>query len=165
MEKFKTNIYNIYELIKSEKNQKSLINTQVLSKQYLAYYIYRIITKYITLIETAVGKEDINFVFKLLRIPASHDITKPYPMAGKLTSETEHLDLIILGGLDMFEKIDNFLKTLNKKNKQDKYGEFYEFLEDKTLENIIKDLMNLQKLLPGISVPIIRPNYYNDNKL
>ena len=110
MENFKTNIYNIYELIKSEKNQKSLINTQVLSKQYLAYYIYRIITKYITLIETAVGKEDINFIFKLLRIPASHDITKPYPMAGKLTSETEHLDLIILGGVDMFEKVDNFLK-------------------------------------------------------
>ena len=75
------------------------------------------------------------------------------------------LDMIILGGLDMFEKVDNYLKTLNKKNKQDKYGEFYEFLEDKTLENIIKDLMNLQKLLPGISVPIIRPNYYNDNKL
>jgi hypothetical protein len=165
MDNFKTNIYNIYELIKSDTTRKSLINTQVLSKQYLAYYIYRIITKYIRLIETAVSKEDIEFIFKLLRIPASHDITKPYSMVGKLTSESEHLDLIILGGLDMFDKIDNYLKTLNKKNKQDKYGEFYEFLEDKTLENIVSDLMNLQKLLPGLSVPIIRPNYFNDNNI
>ena len=64
-----------------------------------------------------------------------------------------------------YEDVISNIKTLTKKNKQDKYGEFYEFLEDKTLENIIKDLMNLQKLLPGISVPIIRPNYYNDNKI
>ena len=65
----------------------------------------------------------------------------------------------------MFEKVDNYLNTLDNKNKQNKYQAFYKFLEEKDLEAIIKDIMDLQKLLPGLSVPIIRPNYLNDNQI
>ena len=54
-------------------------------------------------------------------------------MAGKLTNENEILDMIILGGIDMFEKVDNYLNTLDKKNKQKKYQEFYKFLKEKDL--------------------------------
>ena len=43
MDVFKTNIYNIYNLINDDKNESSLVNTKIISKQYLAYYIYRII--------------------------------------------------------------------------------------------------------------------------
>ena len=44
MEKFTNDIYGVYELINESKNTKSIINTTIISKQYLAYYLYRIIT-------------------------------------------------------------------------------------------------------------------------
>ena len=165
MEEFKTNIYNIYDLINNENNEKSLVNTKIISKQYLAYYIYRIVTKYMYLVEQSSTTEDINFFFSLLRIPTEHNRRLNYPLAGKLTNELEILDMVILGGIQMFEKIDNYLKTLNNKNKQNKYKAFYTFMSEKTISIIIKDIMDLQKLLPGLSVPIIRPNYLDDAQL
>lgn len=165
MEKFRENIYSIYTLINDEKNKISFINTKIISKQYLAYYIYRIITKYITIIELSTSVADINFVMSLLRIPEGHNRLLNYPMVGKMSNDNEILDMIILGGLDMFEKVDNYLNTLDRKNKQSKFQEFYKFLKEKDLEVIIKDIIDLQKLIPGLSVPIIRPNYLNDNKL
>ena len=50
MEKFNNDLYAIYELINKNDESKSLINVTIISKQYLAYYIYRIITKYIHII-------------------------------------------------------------------------------------------------------------------
>jgi len=164
MEKFKNNIYNIYNLI-NEEDSKSLIDTKTVSKQYLAYYIYRIITKYIKLIEISTSSEDIEYIMKLLRIPIEHNRELNYPMAGKLTNENDILDMIILGGIDMFEKVNNYLNTLDKKNKQKKYQEFFKFLKEKDLNVILKDLMNLQKLIPGLSVPIIRPHLLSNNKI
>ena len=166
MEEFKKNIYNIYDLINNE-NEKSLslVNTKIISKQYLAYYIYRIITKYIILVEISTSSTDVNFFMSLLRIPTEHNRELNYPMAGKMTNEPEMLDMIILGGIDIFDKVNNYLKTLDKKNKQNKYQEFYKFIKEKDLTTIIKDIMDLQKLLPGLSVAIIRPNYLNDTKL
>ena len=167
MEKFKKNIYSVYNLINDEDNKKvaSLINTKIVLKQYLAYYIYRIITKYIKLIEISTSSEDIEYVMKLLRIPIEHNRELNYPMAGKLTNENDILDMIILGGIDMFEKVNNYLNTLDKKNKQKKYQEFFKFLKEKDLNVILKDLMNLQKLIPGLSVPIIRPHLLSNNKI
>ena len=165
MDVFKTNIYNIYNLINDDKNESSLVNTKIISKQYLAYYIYRIVTKYIYLIETSSNHTDVDFFFSLLRIPKEHDRKLNYPIAGKLTNEPDMLDMIILSGIEMFDKINNFLNTLNNKNRQSKYHEFYTFIEEKELSVIIKDIMDLQKLLPGLSVPIIRPNYLDDAQL
>ena len=166
MEKFKNNIYNIYNLINDEDNKSiRLVNSKLISKQYLAYYIYRIITKYIKIIEISTSSADIDYVMRLLRIPKEHNRELSYPMVGKLTNEAELLDMIILGGIDMFEKVNNYLNTLNKKNRQNKYQEFFKFLKEKELSVIIKDLMDLQKLIPGLSVPIIRPNYLDDNKI
>ena len=167
MEKFKKNIYSIYNLINDEDNKKvaSLINTKIVLKQYLAYYIYRIITKYIKIIEISTSSADINYIMKLLRIPEEHNRELNYPMAGKLTNENDILDMIILGGIDMFEKVNNYLNTLDKKNKQKKYQEFFKFLKEKDLNVILKDLMNLQKLIPGLSVPIIRPHLLSNNKI
>jgi hypothetical protein len=165
MEAFKTNIYNIYNLINDDKHESTLVNTKIISKQYLAYYIYRIVTKFMYLVEQSSTTEDINFFFSLLRIPKEHNRYLNYPIAGKLTNEIEILDMCILGGIQMFEKIDNYLKTLNNKNKQNKYKAFYTFIAEKSVAVIIKDIMDLQKLLPGLSVAIIRPNYLDDTQL
>ena len=167
MEKFKKNIYSIYNLINDEDNKKSasLIDTKIVLKQYLSYYIYRIITKYMKMIELSTSSDDIDYVMRLLRIPKGHNRELNYPMIGKMTNENDILDMIILGGINIFEKVTNFLNTLDKKNKQSKYQEFFIFLKEKELSVILKDLMDLQKLIPGLSVPIIRPNYLTDNKI
>ena len=164
MEDFINNIYNINDLINNDK-ESSLVNTKIISKQYLAYYIYRIVTKYMSLIEAGTSIDDITFFMSLLRIPKEHDRLQNYPMAGKMTKDPEILDMIILGGIDMFEKVNNFLNTLNKKNRQNTYKDFYTFMSEKELSVIIKDIMELQKLLPGLSVAIIRPYYLNDTKI
>ena len=165
MEEFKTNIFNIYNLINDDKHESSLINTKIISKQYLAYYIYRIVTKFMYLIDQSSTTDDINFFFSLLRIPTEHNRNLNYPLAGKLTNEIDILDMAILGGIQMFEKVNTYLNTLNNKNKQNKYKAFYTFMKEKTTSVIIKDIMDLQKLLPGLSVPIIRPNYLDDAQL
>jgi len=165
MEQFKDNIYNIYDLINNQDTEKSLINTKIISKQYLAYYIYRIITKYIELVESASSSADVLFFMNLLRIPKEHNRLLNYPMAGKMTNDNDNLDMIILGGIDIFGKINNYLIVLSKNYANVKFKGFYNFLKEKTLPVIIKDIMDLQKLLPGLSVPIIRPNYYDDKNI
>jgi hypothetical protein len=164
MEQFKDNIYNINDMINNQDNEKSLnlINTKTISKQYLAYYIYRIITKYIELVESSSSSADVLFFMNLLRIPKEQNRLIPYPMAGRMTNDNDSLDMIILGGIDLFEKVKNYLNALDKGYSDTKFKSFNDFLKEKTLQVIIKDIMDLQKLLPGLSVPIIRPNYYND---
>ena len=165
MEEFKNNIYNIYDMINNQENETSLIKTKILSKQYLAYYIYRIITKYMTLIEESSSSADVDFLLTLLRIPKEHNRMLNYPMAGKMPNENDKLDMIILGGIDLFDKLDNYLNALNQAFSNRKYHNFYVFLKEKKLQVIIRDIMDLQKLLPGLSVPIIRPNYFDDKEL
>ena len=109
MEEFKKNIFNIYDLINNE-NEKSisLINTKIISKQYLSYYIYRIITKYIILVEISTSSEDVNFFMSLLRIPTEHNRELNYPMAGKMTNETEETNFFFLHSEKHFNLINKF---------------------------------------------------------
>jgi hypothetical protein len=162
MEKFTNDIYGVYELINEGKSTKSIINTTIISKQYLAYYLYRIIAKFINLFEIAIPSTDINNLLKLLRIPKEHDRTKNYPLAGKMTNEEQLLDLIILTAIDMFNKVDKYILSLPN---PDAYNSIYEFIKIKDLPIIIQDIIDLQKLIPGLSVSAIRPNYIDDEKL
>jgi hypothetical protein len=162
MEKFTNNIYGVFELINNSKDAKSIVNIVILSKQYLAYYLYRIITKFINLFEIAIPSADINNLLKLLRIPKEHNKTQNYPLAGKMTNEEQLLDLIILTAIDMFNKVDKYIQTLPN---PDAYKKIYEFINIKDLPIIIQDIIDLQKLIPGLSVSAIRPNYIDDSKL
>jgi hypothetical protein len=162
MEKFANDIYGVYELINNGKTTKSIINTTIISKQYLAYYLYRIITKFMNVVEVALPSKDINTMLKLLRIPKEHDRRKNYPMAGKMTNDEELLDLIILSSIDILTKTDKYIKTLPN---DAGYSNIYDFIKIKDLPIIIQDLIDLQKLVPGLSVSAIRPNYIDDAEL
>lgn len=162
MDKFTNDIYGIYELINNNKNTKTIINISIISKQYLAYYLYRIIIKFINVIEMAIPSKDIMTLFKLLRIPKEHDKRKNYPMAGKMTNDEELLNLIILSSIDILTKVDKYIQTLSNNAN---YTNIYEFIKLKELPIIIQDLIDLQKLIPGLSVSAIRPNYIDDEKL
>jgi hypothetical protein len=162
MEKFTNDIYGIYELINNGKNVKSIINVSILSKQYLAYYLYRIMTKFMNAVEVAIPLQDVITVLQLLRIPKEHNKNKNYPLAGKMTNDEEILNLIILSIIDILNNLDKYIQGLPSTNG---YGIIYEFIKLKDLPVIIQDVIDLQKLIPGLSVSAIRPNYIDDENL
>jgi len=163
MEKFTNDIYSIYELINNNDESKTFMHIKTISKQYLAYYIYRIITKYIGVVEMGITTADINEFMSYLRIPKEHNRILNYPLAGKLTNDDKILDMVILKGIDILMKTDKYIKNLPKNINT--YDDLYEFFKQKELTIIIQDLIDLQALIPGLSVPEIRPNYLNNSKI
>jgi len=149
-----SDIYDIHELINNDDDSKSFIKVKTTSKQYLAYYLYRIISKYIDIFDNILTKEITEF-FKLLRIPENQNIKLTYPLVGKMIHDDEILDIIILSAIDIFNKTNKYINTLHNTSI---YNKFFEFLKQKNMTTILQDLIDLQKLVPGISAPIIRPN-------
>ena len=162
MEKFVNDIYSIYELINNNNDSKSFINVKTISKQYLAYYIYRIITKFMILYEDALSGSAIDEFLTLLRIPKVHDRMLNYPLSGKMTNDEQLLDMIVLMGIDMFNKLDKYAQS---QSNMEKYIDLFAFFEQKSMPVIIQDLIDLQKLIPGLSVPAIRQNFINNSSL
>jgi hypothetical protein len=162
MEEFAQNLFKINELINDNDETMSIIKVKMLSKQYLAYYIYRIITKYIKHIENGASYSDIVEFMTYLRIPVEHNNKLSYPLVGKMTNDNELLDLIILRGIDMLTKTNKYLNSLsNTKSSQD----MIDFFKEKDLTTMLQDLIDLQKLIPGLSVSAIRPSYLNNAKV
>jgi hypothetical protein len=163
METFTNDLYSIFELINNNDESKTFMDIKTISKQYLAYYIYRIITKYYNIVEVGLSTGDINEFMTYLRIPKEHKRLLNYPLAGKLTNDSKILDMIILKGIDILIKTDKYIKSLPSNITT--YDDLYTFFKQKELTIIIQDLIDLQTLLPGLSVPEIRPNYLVDNQL
>jgi hypothetical protein len=163
METFTNDIYSIYELINNNNESKSFMHIKTISKQYLAYYIYRIITKYIIVVEMGTSNADINEFMTYLRIPVEHNRKLNYPLAGKLTNDDKLLDMIILKGIDLLTKADKYIKSMPSDTTA--YDDLYTFFKQKELTVIMQDLIDLQTLIPGLSVPEVRPNYINNSKL
>ena len=161
MEKFSNDIYSIYELINNNEST-SFINVKTISKQYLAYYIYRIITKYMNHFENALKGSEIDNFLILLRIPKIHNRILNYPLAGKMTNDEQLLDMIILTGIDFINKLDKYIQ---QKPNIEVYVDIFTFLEQKKMPVIIQDLIDLQKLIPGLSVSAIRQNFLNNSKI
>ena len=156
-----SDIYDIYELINNDDDSKSFIKVKTTSKQYLAYYIYRIISKYMDIFDNVVSKEIKEFL-KLLRIPETQNIRLTYPLVGKMIHDEQILDVIILTGIDIFNKTDKYINTLPNIMM---YSKFFKFLQEKNMKTILQDLIDLQKLVPGLSAPKIRPNINNLNNI
>ena len=164
MEAFTNDIYSIYELINNNNETKTFIHIKTISKQYLAYYIYRIITKYINIVEFGSTVTDLDEFMTYLRIPKEHNRKLNYPLAGTLTNDDKILDMVILKGIDLLIKTDKYIKKLPS-DSSSTYDDLYKFFKQKELTVIIQDLIDLQTLIPGLSVPKVRPNYLNNSKL
>ena len=163
MNQFIDDIFSIYTLINDNNNKKNtdIIKTNILSKQYLVYYLYRIITKFMPLISIALPSKDIKQLINLLLIPSEHDINKNYPLVGKMTNDEHTLNLVLKSILKIFTNLDKYIKTLPNKNS---YDMLYKFLKQKNLQSILTDIQDLQSLIPGLSVHSSRFNYISDNK-
>ena len=163
MDIFTSDIYSIYELINNNDETKTFMHIKTISKQYLAYYVYRIITKYMNLAELGQESGDVDDFLTYLRIPTSHNRLLNYPLAGKFTNDNKVLDLIILKGIDILTKIEKYIKSLPSTTSA--HDDLFNFVKQKELTVIIQDLIDLQTLIPGLSVAEIRPNYINNSKL
>lgn len=161
MDEFIKNNYYILDIIKEKPTKQEIIDHNVIDKQYLAYYLYRILCKYENMIENSISsRQKINDIYTILRIP-TNNLGKCYPMAHKMTYNEQLLDVVILGVLDILKEVDTNLKK-SIGNKQ--YEEFIEFISEKTLEEILLNLKVLQQLFPNLGVTGVKPyiyDYYN----
>ncbi len=165
MDIFVNDINAIYDALNNNKdsnNKKHIIKTSILSKQYLTYYLYRILTKFINLILLSIPAKQIIKLLSLLQIPKEHDYTKNYPLVGRMTNDEKLLNLIILTILDIFTNVDIYTNTLPNK---DSYNNFYKFLKSKSIAIILQDLQDLYTLIPNITIKASRFKYNNDNKI
>jgi len=162
MELFTDDLYSVLDLINKNDDTSSIIKVKTISKQYLAYYIYRIIVKYIKIVEMGASYSDLIEFMKFMGIPKEHNMENNYPIVGKMINDNDILEVIIIKGIDMLKKTDKYLNSLPNMSA---YKHLFEFLNQKDLTTILKDLIDLQKLIPGLSVSAIRPIYLNDDKI
>jgi hypothetical protein len=157
MDAFIKNIYFILDIIKRKPNKKELIEHNIIEKQYLAYYLYRILCKYEKMIENNISsRQKINDIYTILRIPLNYQGTC-YPMAHKMTHNEQLLDVVILGILDIIKEVDTNLKE-SIGNRQ--YEEFIEFVNEKTIEEILINIQVLQRIFPNLGVTGVKPFLY-----
>ena len=160
---FKDDIYNVYDLInKGIEGAKTLIDVKLISKQYLAYYLYRIVCKYIKVFEQSVSSKNLSDIFLLLKIPSIADKSLCYPMAGKMTNDEKILDVIILSFIEVFDLTFKYIATVPNIAS---YKNFLDLIISKNVTTIVQDLIDLQKLIPGLSVSAIRPSYLSNNTI
>ena len=156
MDQFIKNVYFILDIIKRPVSRKQIVEHKIIEKQYLTYYLYRILCKYEGMMKYVVSMKKIRDIYNILRIPPNNK-NKCYPLAHKLTYNEKLLDLVILGILDIFKEVDDTLST-SISNQQ--YKNLNEFLAEKTLEEILLDIKVLQRLFPNLGVTGVKPYLY-----
>jgi hypothetical protein len=157
MDQFIQDINALIMIANEPVGKQPLIEHNVIEKQYIVYYLYRILCKYEQLFTTNLSYQMVRDIYNLLRIPAEKK-KGCYPMSQKMTSNDELLNLILSSMVELFNQLNENLKmTMTNKI----FMGFKEFLDKKPLERIIQDLMELHQLVPNLSAPIVKPYMYN----
>jgi hypothetical protein len=152
MDEFVKNVYSMYTMITEEDTTKFILNIKIVEKQYLLYYLYRILCKYQTSLSNEKTKNNIQDVFNMLNIPLYYKLC--YPLAGRIPNDEQILNICILKIIEIFNTNAEIYASYPS------YGShinMMEFLSNKSLKQIISDLIDLQKLVPNISSRYIRP--------
>jgi len=157
MDQFIQDIDALIMMANQPVGKQPLINHNVIEKQYIVYYLYRILCKYEQLFTTNLESWKIRDIYNLLRIPKEKR-KGCYPMSQKMTSNDKLLNLILSSIVELFNQLNEDLK-MTMTNKY--FMEFKEFLSKKTLERIIQDLMELHQLVPNLAAPIVKPYMYD----
>jgi hypothetical protein len=148
---------NINEKTREIDPTKKILNNTVTEKQYLAYYLYRIWIKYKKLVISINGDTVFNDVLNDLEIPVKYfnlDIT--FPMANKMTNNESKLDKVILKILKQFNAVSAVYDKSGTMTTDKSYESLLEYVEYKTIENIIQDILQIKILLPNLSRPASR---------
>lgn len=156
MENFLKSVMEINDEIAIFDPTGDILQTQKVNKQYLVYYLYRILCKYQKIIGNVVSMEKIYNVYRLLNIPEG--VPNCYSLRNRLTNDTKELELIYLSILDIFSKFEEDKDYLV----ETKYStDFLNFLQYKENVSTIKqDLLNLSKIIPSLGEPETPPNKF-----
>jgi len=111
MDAFVKNMFAIFTISKQPIQKQILVKHTIVEKQYICYYLYRIICKYEKLFENVVSYKRIRNIYNMLRIPKEKE-RLCYPMAQKMVNNDEALNLIIKSMLDIFKDVN---KIMSKK--------------------------------------------------
>lgn len=142
-------ISNIQDKIgKSQDKYDLLQDSKIRNKQYLFYYLYRIICTYKKELLRVDVEEIINNIYDLINVERN----QCFALSDKLTTDENILDQILLAALSVIYKygqeFDKLPKTSQSKN-------FENFIISKIYKNdiIVNDLIKLSLLLPNLSRP------------
>ena len=156
MDQFIKDINSLIKIANDPVGKQPLIEHNTIEKQYIAYYLYRILCKYETLFETTLSYAKIRNIYDLLRIPEKKK-RGCYPMAHKMTNDTNLLDIILLGLVELFNQLNENLKMSLTNNN---FTKLKNFLATKKLEVIIQDLIDIQHYVPNLAAPAVKPYIY-----
>lgn len=148
---FLSEISKIQDNIEKSNDKYDLLqDSKVRNKQYLFYYLYRIICTYRKELERTDVGEIINNIYDLINVKGS--IYKCFPLTSKLTTDENILDQLLLASLSVFYK---YGKDSNELSKTVQSKNFDNFIVSKIFKNdvIVNDLIKLSLLLPNLSRP------------
>ena len=153
---FLQNIQGINDYFTSLEVSDELINSRIIHKQYLAYYLYRIICKYYGIIKQMTNVALIREkIFNVLNIPPEFEGC--YALAGKMIRDEDKLELLLKNMTNLLEAYNNKKTGLINENSKE-YKDFEELLASKnTVEIINKDIVRLYNYLPSLSGSAIVP--------
>jgi hypothetical protein len=154
MNVFINDLYSLYKLIKNEPEQASIFNSKLIEKQYLGYYIYRVIYKFKNILSQQDGAGKVQRFFDLLNIPFESRGALCYPMARRFPVDDVIVDTIILAGLDILNYSQSV--SINAPVKS-AYNDINNFCKIKHIKQIIIDILDLLKLVPNLSLSSIKP--------
>ena len=147
MENFIKNIQQIQDEINAQKpNSSLLIDNIIIQKQYLVYYIYRVVCTHFEYFRSLYLGRNIKNINAKLDISSNYKFVC-YPLANRMTTDEAKLD-------DVFKEIMNLLTTSISKLKELKRppnADLEEYLIKKTHNNIIKDIKKIVKMVPNLS--------------
>ena len=148
---------NINEKTQETDPAKKILNNTVAEKQYLAYYLYRIWIKYKKLMIKVNGNTAFEEILEQMEIPVKYyNLDMVYPMANKMTNNESKLDKVILKILKQFNEVEQVFGQPGDGPKEVNFDKLKEYVEYKSIENIIQDIMILKTLMPNLSRPASR---------
>jgi hypothetical protein len=146
MEQFIDNVISILEDINNQKEHKSLlIDNIIIQKQYLVYYMYRILCYHFSYIRSLALTKNIKEINLKLGISSNYKYICS-PLAGRMTNDETQLN-------DIFATIIKLFQDVIKKSTELKRDikEITSYFEKKNKNQIIKDIKELVKFVPNLS--------------
>lgn len=150
MDLFINNILNINDEIEKISDNIGIVNSKLKNKQYLVYYLYRIICKYNKVFLDIANSEIIKTIYTALNI--DKNVMWCSPMNGRMPTDIDLLDTVFLSMLELLTTYSEKSSSIDTNTSKD--------LEDFLLiksneENIKNDIKLLSELVPNLSKPYL----------
>lgn len=134
-----------------------IVNTKLVNKQILIYYLYRIFCKFINIIKLNVSDSKVNEILRVLKIPTNFE--KCVPLVNKLPNDIDNINLLVNQLIDVFTEMTTNMSNLNAQGEKIRLKYLNELMDSKFDKIKIKeDLVLLSSLVPELSILESKPS-------